>query len=102
MLNKLLSAFALLLVMLFSTLGSLAFSPPCTTTKNEPLTVKATDGKILVNYVFGTVFLVPDNRLEIDKSTYSAPENDPKPDNREINGVLQESRQKRDREAELE
>ena len=92
--NRLLSAIALIGLMLFSTLGSLAFSPSLPTTKTEyGVTVKA--GKTTVPYA-DVVFLVPAEQWRSPEPIrYQRPGSDGKYDNRPINGILnQEDRKK--------
>lgn len=88
MFNKLFSAIALIGLMLFSTLGSLAL-PPTLSKTNTELTVKASTGKTVIAFNFDSAFLKPADAWRCpDTVEYDIPENDPKPDNTVINGIL--------------
>lgn len=92
--NRLLSAFALIGLMLFSTLGSLAFSPTLSTTSRTELvvTVKTVKSQLSSVDVF---FLKPDDCWRSSECVrYIDPTNDGKYDNRPINGILQEHKRK--------
>jgi len=90
--NRLLSAFVLIGLMLFSTLGTMAFMPSLSTSTEKQTMLNTSNGETNFSYSLANVlFLIPEPGWRSPEPIrYIKPEDDSKYNNRVINGILNE------------